>query len=117
MEPGVDVRELVERYGLEEDMEHVIVPVTGRNGHTKRVFLLKRRFMRVVYPGGQYVDYPLEEVIEATVRYPELLLSEALYMMHREGDAARKAGEESSGVETAGEKGKDIETMSERFLE
>ncbi len=98
-------------------MEHVIVPVTGSNGHTKRVFLLKRRFMRIVYPGGQYVDYPLEEVVEATVRYPDLLLSEALYMMHRERDAARKAGEESSGMETAGEKGEDIQTMSERFSE
>ena len=85
-----EVRELIRRYDLEEDLEHVIIPVTDRNGHANRIFLLKRRFMRIMYPEGQYVDYPLAEVIEATVKYPELFLSEALYMMHKESDAGRE---------------------------
>jgi hypothetical protein len=87
-----DVRELIRRYGLEEDQEHVIIPVSGKDGHTRRIFLLKRRFMRIVYPEGQYVDYPLAEAVEATVRYPDLLLSEALYLMHKE------SGMEDTGV-------------------
>ncbi len=81
-----EVDELIRRFGLEEDLEHVIIPVTDEKGHTKRYFLLKRRFMRVVYPGGQFIDFPLAEVIQATVRYPEMLLSEALYLMHKEWD-------------------------------
>jgi len=79
---GID--ELVRRYGLEEDPEHVIIPLRDRDGHTKRCFILKRRFIRLVYPEGHHVDYPIEEVIEATIRYPDLLLSEALYLMHKE---------------------------------
>ncbi len=87
-----DVRELIRRYGLEEDQEHVIIPVSEKDGHTRRIFLLKRRFMRIVYPEGQYVDYPLAAAVEATVRHPDLLLSEALYLMHKE------LGMEDSGV-------------------
>lgn len=79
-----ELGELIRRFGLEEDLEHVIVPVTDDKGHTKRFFLLKRKYMRVVYPGGHFIDFPIEEVVEATVRYPELLLSEALYLMHKE---------------------------------
>jgi hypothetical protein len=87
-----EVNELIRRYGLAEDLEHVIVPFTDKEGRKKRCFLLKRRFMRIAYPEGHYVDYPLAEVIEATVRYPELLLSEALYLMHKE------LGTESHGI-------------------
>jgi len=79
-----EVDELIKRYGLEQDLEHVIIPIHDKDGHTKRCFLLKRRFMRIVYPGEHYVDYPLTEVIEAAVRYPDLLLSDALYLMHKE---------------------------------
>jgi hypothetical protein len=82
-----EVNELIKRYGLEEDLEHVIIPIHDKDGHTKRCYLLKRRFMRIVYPGEHYVDYPLAEVIEATVRYPDLLLSDALYLMHKESGA------------------------------
>ncbi|HWR58742.1 MAG TPA: hypothetical protein VN328_07630 [Thermodesulfovibrionales bacterium] len=81
-----EIDELIKRFGLEEDLEHIIVPVTDDKGHTKRYFLLKRRFMRIVYPEGHFIDFPLAEVIEATVRYPELPLSEALYLMHKEWD-------------------------------
>ncbi len=95
-----EARELIRRYDLEEDLEHVIVPVIDKNGHARRIFLLKRRFMRIMYPEGQYVDYPLAEVIEATVRYPELLLSEALYMVHKESDAGREDTREGEKVTT-----------------
>ncbi len=81
-----ELGELIKRYGLEEDHEYIIVPVTDEKGHTRRIFLLKRRYMRIVYPEGHFIDFPMEEVVEATVRYPELPLSEALYLMHKEWD-------------------------------
>ncbi len=75
---------MIARHGLEEDLEHVIIPhPDGRS----RIFLLKRKFLRIVYSDGHFADYPLEEIIEATVRYPELLLSEALFLFHEEMDA------------------------------
>jgi hypothetical protein len=79
-----EINELIKHYGLEEDLEHIIIPFTDKKGQTKRCYLLKRKFIRIVYPEGQFVDYPLVEAIEATVRYPELLLSEALYLMNKE---------------------------------
>lgn len=82
-----EIKELIKRYGLQETAEYVIVPFTDKNGRPKRCYLLKRKYMRLMYPEGHYVDYPLTEVIEATVRYPELLLSEALYLLHKETDA------------------------------
>ena len=103
-----EVAELITRYGLEEDLEHVIIPVSDRDGHRKRIFLLKRRFMRIMYPEGQYIDYPLAEVIEATVRYPEHLLSEALYLMHKESggeDTGIRVSEEVVTDETEQERG------------
>lgn len=77
------VDELIKRYGLEEDLEHVIIPLCDRNGQLRRCYLLKRSFMRLVYPEGHYIDYPLTEVIEAIIKYPELLLSEALYLLNK----------------------------------
>ena len=88
-----EIRELISRYGLEEDPEHVIVPFTGKDGRVKRCFLLKRRFMRLIYPEGHYIDYPLTEVIEATVRHPEIPLSEALDLLRRESEALRSGSE------------------------
>ncbi len=82
-----EINELIKRYGLEEDLEHVIIPLRDKNGGLKRCFLLKRRYMRIAYSENHYVDYPLTEIIEATIRYPELLLSEALYLLHKELDA------------------------------
>ena len=81
-----DIDELIEHYGLEEDPEHVIVPFLDRNGRQKRRYLLKRRFIRIVYAEGYFIDYPLADVIKATVKYPELLLSEALYRIYKESD-------------------------------
>ncbi|MCL5024262.1 MAG: hypothetical protein M1497_13040 [Nitrospirae bacterium] len=99
-----EVNALIRRYGLEEDLEHVIIPVTDKNGHTRRFFLLKRRWIRIVYPEGYYVDYPLTEAIEATVRYPDLLLSEALYQMHKEEDARNSEGRDAENVTSGEEK-------------
>ncbi len=76
-----EIDELIKQYGLEEDLEHVIIPFTDKNGRQKRRYLLKRRFVRIVYADGYFVDYPLSDVIMATIKYPELLLSEALLLM------------------------------------
>lgn len=81
-----EITELIRRYNLEEDKEHVIIPYTDRNGRKKRIYLLKRRFIRVVYRDENFIDYPLNEVIEATVRYPDLLLSEAIYLMQKNAE-------------------------------
>jgi hypothetical protein len=81
-----EVDELIKQYGLEEDPEHVIIPFTDKDGKKKRRFLLKRRFVRIVYAEGYYVDYPLADVIKATVKYPDLLLSEALYLTDQESN-------------------------------
>jgi hypothetical protein len=93
---SVEVMELIRRYGLGEDQEHIIIPVRDEKGKVLRIFLLKRGFMRIMNPEGNYADYPLEEAIEATVRYPSLSLSEALRLLHEELDAqiSRMFGEE-----------------------
>jgi hypothetical protein len=85
-----EVDELIKRYGLEEDREHVIIPFTDKDGKKKRRFLLKRKFVRIVYAEGYYVDYPLTDVIRATIKYPDLLLSEALYLTDRESNAEKQ---------------------------
>lgn len=81
-----EIDELIRQYGLEEDPEHVIVPFTDRNGSKMRRYLLKRKFIRIFYAEGYHIDYPLADVIKATIRYPELLLSEALYLMEKEAN-------------------------------
>jgi len=81
-----EIASLIKQYGLEEDLEHVIIPFTDKNGRKLRRFLLKRRFIRIVYADGYFVDYPLTDVIKATIKYPELLLSEALYLMYKESN-------------------------------
>jgi hypothetical protein len=90
-----EIAELIERYQLQEETEYVIIPVTGRDGRRKRIFLLKRRYLRVVYPEGHHVDYPLAEIIEATVRWPDLPLSESLYLLHQERAAQQESQEDS----------------------
>jgi len=82
-----EIDELIKQYGLEEDAEYVIIPFTDRNGSQKRRYLLKRRFVRIVYDAGYFVDYPLADVIKAAVKYPECLLSEALYLSSQESGA------------------------------
>lgn len=82
------INELIQRYGLGEDGEHVIIPIGGN----KRCFILKRRYLRVAYSETHYIDYPLEDIIMATIKYPELPLSEALYLLHREIDTQKDEG-------------------------
>ncbi len=79
-----EINELIKKYGLEEDKEHVIIPFIDKNGLKKRCYLLKRKFIRINYTEDHYEDYPLEDAIKATIRYPDLLLSEALFMMYKE---------------------------------
>jgi len=81
------IKELIRRYGLEEDHEHIIIPFKDNAGRKKRCFLLKRPFLRIAYPDGHFADFPIEEVIEAIIRYPELPVSEALFLLHEELDA------------------------------
>jgi hypothetical protein len=78
------IKELIARYDLEEDAENIIIPFYDRSGRVKRCHILKRPFIRIVYPDRHYADYPLEDVIEATVRFPEILLSEALQLIYNE---------------------------------
>ena len=81
-----EIDELIKQYGLDEDTEYIIIPFTDRHGRKKRCYILKRKFIRIVYSEEHYVDYPLADVIEATVKHPELLLSEALYLLYKETD-------------------------------
>jgi hypothetical protein len=81
-----EVDELIRRYGLGEDLEHVIIPLRDEKGRSSRCFLLKRRFLRIAHSDGHYTDFPLEEVIEAIMRHPSLRLSRALELLHRELD-------------------------------
>ncbi len=81
------IKELIRRHGLEEDYEHIIIPFKDKDGRRKRCFLLKRQFLRVVFPDGHFTDFPIEEVIEAIKKYPELPVSEALFLLHKELDA------------------------------
>jgi len=78
-----EIADLIRRRGLQQDQEHVIIPLPG----SRRCFLLKRPFIRVVYPDGEYADFPIAEVIEAVIRYPDISLREALALLHRELDA------------------------------
>lgn len=79
-----ELKELIKAYGLEEDSEYVIIPLPDKDGRKRRCFLLKRDFIRIMYSEGQYIDYPLVDAIEATVRYPDMLLSEALNLIYSE---------------------------------
>ena len=79
-----EIDKLIAHYGLEEDKEHVIIPYTDKNGRENRCYLLKRRYLRIVYSEEHAIDYPLIDAIEATIRYPELLLSEALCLFYKE---------------------------------
>lgn len=81
-----DIRELIRHYGLDQDDEHIIIPLPEKDGRRRRCFFLKRRYVRIVYPDGHFADETLGFVIEATVRYPELRLTEALYLLHKEMD-------------------------------
>lgn len=107
------IEELIDRYGLTVDSEHVIIPLSDKQGRTRRCFLLNRRFIRVIYPDKRYIDYPLSKVIEAIVRYPDIDLREALHNLYRELDmelpaALEEREQESLKEESEGEDKTDI---------
>jgi hypothetical protein len=78
-----EIEELVRRYNLEEDIEHIIIPLPEKEGHARRCFILKRNSLLIQFPDGHISDFPLAEIIEATVKYPELLLSESIHFVHK----------------------------------
>lgn len=79
-----EIDELIKEYGLEENLEYVIIPYTDKNGRGKRRFIMKRPFIRIMYDAGYFIDYPLSDIIKAAVKFPDLLLSEALYRLNQE---------------------------------
>lgn len=97
------IEEIVRQYGLEEENEYIIVPFLDRNGRKKRVFLLKRSYMRVRYPDEHVVDYPLQEIIEATVKFPESPLSEVMHLFHKETPVEEASMLNESGAPDADE--------------
>ena len=92
-----EIDELVRRYNLEEDIEHIIIPLPDRDGHARRCFLLKRQYLLIQFPDGHISDFPLSEIIEATVKYPDLLLSESIHFVHKIPELSSMT--ESSGTE------------------
>lgn len=86
MEDRKELHELIERYGLDEDIEHIILPLRGKDGRTARCFLLKRKYFRVAYPDGHTAVFPIGEVIEALMQYPDLPLRESLPHVHVDPD-------------------------------
>ena len=78
-----EIDELVRRYNLQEDIEHIIIPLPEKDGHARRCFLLKRHFLLIQFPDGHMTDFPLAEIIEAIVKYPELSLSESIHFVHK----------------------------------
>ena len=93
------IKELIARYGLEEDAENVIIAFSDQSGRIKRCHILKRPFIRIVYPDRHYADFPLEDIIEATVRFPETLLSESLQLIYNERDMRQRDMDDTEGKE------------------
>lgn len=81
-----DIEEMIKRHSLEEDEEYVIVPFRDKDGRQKRRYLLRRKCIRITYTAGHFVDFPLGDVLRATVTYPDIPLSEALYRMYKDSD-------------------------------
>ncbi len=75
---------IIRRHGLQETLEYIIVPFRASDGSMKRAFFLKRSHIRIVFPDQRHEDYPLEDVLEATVRSPEQRLTEALAALYLE---------------------------------
>ena len=78
-----EIEELVKRYHLEEDSEHIIIRLPDKDGQVRRCFLLRRKYLLIQFPDGHFSDFPLTEIIEATVKYPDLLLSESIQFVHK----------------------------------
>lgn len=81
-----EINELVKQYNLEEDPEHIIIPFTDKEGRKLRRYILKRKYIRITYAEEYHVDYPLADIIRATIKHPEIPLSEALYLLYKESE-------------------------------
>lgn len=88
-----EVSDLLDRYGLEDGGEYVIIPFTDEKGNKKKVYLLKRRYIRIMHGEDRFVDYPLAEVVEALVNYPEAHLTEVMHLYHKEHTVEDELGE------------------------
>ena len=91
------IEELIKQHNLQEDTEYIIIPFVAADGKRKRCFLLKRRFIRIAYMDGRYIDYTLAEAIEAMLNNPDMKLSEALRLAHGdEAERSRYVGREAA---------------------
>ncbi len=81
-----EIDELVRQYSLEEDPEHIIIPFTDKEGRKLRRYILKRKYIRITYAEEYHVDYPLADIIRATIKRPEIPLSEALFLLYKESE-------------------------------
>lgn len=81
-----DLRELINRWGLLEDREHIIVPIRDESGRLSLHYFLKRQFIRIDHHDGRFSDHPIEKALEATIRFPDMPLSRALALIHDETD-------------------------------
>ena len=79
-----EIEDLIKEYGLQEDEEHIIIPYIDSNGQNKRKFILKRQFIRVMYGEDYFIDYPVADIIQSVVKYPDLSIKEALHMMNKD---------------------------------
>jgi hypothetical protein len=75
-----EIKELIRDYGLEEEQEYLIINLKNSRGKTRRIYILKRNYMRIVRPDGTFADYPIRDVVEAIIKYPHLRLSESLLL-------------------------------------
>jgi hypothetical protein len=99
------IQELIRKYGLEEDSEHVIIPFVSGDGRLRRCFLLKRRFLRIAFTDTHFHDYPLEEIIEATMLYPDKPLKESILLVHKDPElVADEPGRTNTELRGEGEK-------------
>lgn len=76
--------QVIRRLGLEEQTEYVIIPYVGGDGKQRRVYFLKRPYMRIIYPDRHAEVFPLTHLLEATVRQPEEPISRAIEFFYDE---------------------------------
>lgn len=99
------IQELIRKYGLEEDLEHVIIPLVSGDGRLRRCFLLKRKFLRIMFTDTHFHDYPLEEIIEATILYPDMPLRESILLVHKDPELdTDEPGRKKTEIRGEGEK-------------
>lgn len=76
--------QVIRRLGLEEQTEYVVIPFVGSDGKQRRIFFLKRPYLRIVYPDRHAEVFPLTHLLDATVRRPEAAISSAIESFYDE---------------------------------